>query len=349
MLKIKRMISEYNYFEGNSIKYIVIHGTGNKTDTAINNAKYFNTCDRQASAHYFVDDNEIVQVVEDFNGAWHCGDGYNRNGINNQNSISIEMCCTNYVYSSKTIDNTIELVKELQNKYDIPNERVVRHYDASYKCCPSGFSENNWEKWIEFKKNIEGEAIIPIIKQEVQQSIISGEYLNLKPHMERWAIYKTNVKPVKGNEFAYLSPSQFNGLSYRIIEDRGDVKVINTSYFGIVQIYAPRDNDSTITDYPAFENGSDDIIPSQLDNEDSILNEDEKTGLCIVNCTLNIRNTPSTDNDPVGAYEIGETFNYDSIIETNKYIWASYISYTGVRRYVAIEDKETGEKFIDLN
>ncbi|CDG02090.1 Putative N-acetylmuramoyl-L-alanine amidase family 2 (fragment) [Clostridium chauvoei JF4335] len=343
------MISEYNYFEGNSIKYLVIHGTGNKTDTAINNAKYFNACDRQASAHYFVDDNDIVQVVEEFNGAWHCGDGYNRNGINNQNSIGIEMCCTNYTYSDATVKNTIELVKELQHKYGIPNERVVRHYDASYKCCPSGFADNNWEKWIEFKKMIDGEVIIPVVKVESQQQseLASGLYLNLKPHMESWSIYNMNVKPIKGNEFAYLAPSQYGGLSYRIIEDRGDVKVINTSCFGTVQIYAPKDNDSTFTDYPVYENGSNDEVSNEVDIKESIVKEYEEVGVCTVKCTLNIRNKPSINNEPIGTYEAGESFNYDYVVITDNYVWVSYISYTGVRRYVAITNRATGEKFAE--
>ena len=38
-----------------NIKYIVIHFTGNKGDTALNNCKYFQSANRHASAHCFVD------------------------------------------------------------------------------------------------------------------------------------------------------------------------------------------------------------------------------------------------------------------------------------------------------
>lgn len=45
-----------NYSSGNSgRKYIVIHYTGNTTDTAKANANYFRSVNRGASAHYFVD------------------------------------------------------------------------------------------------------------------------------------------------------------------------------------------------------------------------------------------------------------------------------------------------------
>ena len=43
-----------------------------------------------------------------------------------------------------------------------------------------------------------------------------------------------------------------------------------------------------------------------------------------------------TDTPQVG-YAPGESFNYDSYIDTNGYRWYSYISYSGQRRYVDIE------------
>ena len=153
MSKIVRMISSYNYSSrgGNSIKYIVLHYTGNKGDTAKNNGTYFSGGNRNASAHYFVDDNEIVQVVEEYNASWAVGDGKGKYGITNQNSISIEMCCnSNGEISEKTEANALELVKYLMNKYNISINNVVRHYDASGKICPN-WSSNNWGRWNTFK------------------------------------------------------------------------------------------------------------------------------------------------------------------------------------------------------
>ena len=155
MLNIKRKISNYNHSEGNKPKYIVIHYTGNINDSAKNNADYFGRCNRNASAHYFVDDNEIYQVVEYYNASWHCGDGNNRYGINNYNSIGIEMCGTdNGNISEKTVQNTLELTKYLMKKYNIDADHVVRHYDASRKNCPSAFSSNNWTRWWDFKNRL---------------------------------------------------------------------------------------------------------------------------------------------------------------------------------------------------
>ena len=180
MVQIIKKISPYNHSNGNDIKYIVIHSTGNTNDTAKNNADYFYRADRQASAHYFVDDTSIYQVVEENQAAWHCGDGGMRYGIGNHNSIGIEMCGTaNGHISDKTINNTIELVKALQARYGLSSDRVVRHYDASRKNCPSQFSQNNWSRWTDFKNRL-NRAKASNINSEPVKSNNSNEEMYVK-------------------------------------------------------------------------------------------------------------------------------------------------------------------------
>lgn len=156
MLPIQRMISKYNNSSrnGQTIKYLVFHYTGNKGDTAENNAKYFNKGNQNASAHYFVSDEQIYQVVEDDRAAWSVGDGDGKYGITNSNSINVEMCCwIDGTVSEKTEKNALELGKYLMKKHGISIENVVRHYDASRKICPN-WSANNWSRWIEFKNKL---------------------------------------------------------------------------------------------------------------------------------------------------------------------------------------------------
>lgn len=50
---------------------------------------------------------------------------------------------------------------------------------------------------------------------------------------------------------------------------------------------------------------------------------------------LNVRNAPSTDAAIAAQYERGQTFNYDGFIVANGFVWLSYMSFSGVRRYVA--------------
>ena len=165
MVDIIKMITSVNrtVLSNKSNKYIVLHYTGNKTDKALNNAKYFKSVNRGASAHYFVDETSIYQVVEDKDSAWAVGKNYGKNNLfgicTNNNSISIEMCSTNGVISEETIKNAVDLTKMLMKKYNIPVENVVRHYDVCSKICPGwkGWvpsQGNEGALWIDFKKRL---------------------------------------------------------------------------------------------------------------------------------------------------------------------------------------------------
>lgn len=50
---------------------------------------------------------------------------------------------------------------------------------------------------------------------------------------------------------------------------------------------------------------------------------------------IHVRTAPSTNATMVADYVVGQTFNYDSYIITDGYVWLSYVSTTGQRHYVA--------------
>ncbi|MCG7592729.1 Ig-like domain-containing protein [Mycobacterium sp. PSTR-4-N] len=60
-----------------------------------------------------------------------------------------------------------------------------------------------------------------------------------------------------------------------------------------------------------------------------------KSGTATVVQLVNVRNDPSTNGPIVAQYSAGQSFNYDSWVIANGYYWLSYVSYSGVRRYVA--------------
>jgi len=64
----------------------VIHDTATPGATAQNEHDYFNSGDRQASAHYFVDWTQIVRTVPENERAWHAGP------TANHKYLSVEMC-----------------------------------------------------------------------------------------------------------------------------------------------------------------------------------------------------------------------------------------------------------------
>ncbi len=170
MLPIKTMLARSDNYGGTRAMkdlWLVYHYTGNKTDTASANARYFQTGYRDSSANYFVDDDEIIQSVPDNYVAWAVGStgwldqaspyaskGHKYWGVaTNVNTINIEMCSTNGRHSAKTLQNAKELGQYLCDKYNIPNSRVIRHFDVNGKLCPITFVTNE-AAWNNFKAGI---------------------------------------------------------------------------------------------------------------------------------------------------------------------------------------------------
>ena len=165
MVPIKTNLAHKGNYGGSrstsSIKFIVIHYTGNDGDTDENNGKYFANNDVNTSAHYFVDDDSITKSVPDNFIAWHCGGKtYKHKSCRNANSIGIEICDdvkNGSIYpSAKTIQNVLELTRSLMQKYNIPAENVIRHYDVTGKLCPAYWVDNSkWksEFWNKLKNN----------------------------------------------------------------------------------------------------------------------------------------------------------------------------------------------------
>jgi N-acetylmuramoyl-L-alanine amidase CwlA len=174
------------------ITYIAVHytaGGSSKKGSALNEKKTFES--RKASADFCVDDETMVQFNPDIknNYCWSVGDKKYPNSkgaslygkATNRNTVSIEMCSnlkSNYsakyanhegwYLTDKTIEQCVKLVKILMKKFNVPIERVVRHYDISGKLCPGivGWNDeiiytndgkatkkyNDSSKWLEFKK-----------------------------------------------------------------------------------------------------------------------------------------------------------------------------------------------------
>lgn len=188
---------------GMQAKYIVIHDTGNKSKGADARAhfNYFNSANREASADFFVDDKEALQV-NDYEGyfTWHCGDGNGKYGIANSNSVGIEICVNSDGDYEKAYQKTILLTKRLMKDLGIPPENVVRHYDASRKMCPLSMSGNDWAKWKEFKKAItedvkEPEELVTCLSHVIEINDLPSAIKAVKEEKEKnsslyWIIYK---------------------------------------------------------------------------------------------------------------------------------------------------------------
>lgn len=149
----------YTAKRSSAIRYLVVHYTG-APGTARNNGAYFaSRGDIGASAHYFVDAQDIVQSVPDSGRAWHCGAAsYRHPECRNDNSLGVELCCYpngdgTWYFEPETVANAVQLIRTLMAKYGIDADRVVRHYDVTGKVCPEPYVRDA-SAWAEFKARL---------------------------------------------------------------------------------------------------------------------------------------------------------------------------------------------------
>lgn len=154
--KLAKSISYGGLRNRNSVRYIVIHYTGNKGDTAKGNASYFaNSNTRQAGAHFFVDKaGEIYKSINMNRIAWAVGGMYTLSGgagsyygkCTNSNSVSIELCDMLKEPSKKQTLACRRLVKYIR-KYCPNAKTIIRHWDVNGKACPASMAGRRNAKW----------------------------------------------------------------------------------------------------------------------------------------------------------------------------------------------------------
>lgn len=163
---------------GRAIKYLAIHftaGSSSKAGRALNGV-YETFMSRSASADFAVDDQYMVQFNPNLANyyCWAIGDkknpyssGGQLNGkATNKNTISIEICSTcnpatsanisvannsAWSFTDASLNNAVKLAKIIMNKYNIPLDRVVRHYDITGKLCPGIIGWNNEAIYVDGK------------------------------------------------------------------------------------------------------------------------------------------------------------------------------------------------------
>lgn len=138
-MEIKKSLIKNNFSYGRGgqkISKIVMHTYGGYgTDLT----GWFNQPSTQASAHYSVFKNgQIIQYVEDFNTAWHSGNGYmnlQSIGIEHQDDGDYNNPST---YTDTQYKASAELVKYLCDKYNININRsnILKHNEVIQKECP---------------------------------------------------------------------------------------------------------------------------------------------------------------------------------------------------------------------
>ena len=105
------------------------------------------------------------------------------------NSISIEMCSRigadgKYYIRDGIVEQTIKLTRYLMNKYNVPVENVLRHYDVWDKKCPEPFVRQP-ELWEDFKRRLTG-----------SEDLTMSQYTELKELIEKQAAEIADLKNI---------------------------------------------------------------------------------------------------------------------------------------------------------
>lgn len=142
-------------YDWNEPTHIIVHYTAGVWGvTAEANARYYynNGGAVQCGTHYFLGDDGVYQSTPENRGAWTNGN-YNAN----THAISIEVACgtDEPCFTETEIELLTELVCDLMDRYGIPAENVIRHYDVvdefsgqttdPHKHCPRPYvDEDDW-------------------------------------------------------------------------------------------------------------------------------------------------------------------------------------------------------------
>ncbi|MDP4158152.1 MAG: peptidoglycan recognition family protein [Bacillota bacterium] len=165
----------------------VIHSTDTPNATAQNEHDYFNSGNRQASAHYFVDSSSIIRCIPENEVAWHAGT------TANHRFLSVEMCD---VESFQEVWNrTVWLVADACVRYGWttgPNVYSHRGISAMYKetdhTDPIQFLANHGKTWDQLLAAIDSEienvkkGVVKVAEAETPKKIIAPDdiYLSVR-------------------------------------------------------------------------------------------------------------------------------------------------------------------------
>ena len=118
------------------IKYLIVHYTGMKSSAE--SLKRLQSKKSKVSSHYFINEyGKIIQLVKDYNIAWHAGISFWGSDKNlNSKSIGIEIQNKGqefgyHKFNKSQVDALVKLMLYLKNKYQINDAFILGHSDIA--------------------------------------------------------------------------------------------------------------------------------------------------------------------------------------------------------------------------
>lgn len=152
---------------------LVIHWTANERAgaNAAANRSYFNNPTTVASAHYIVDDKQIIRCLPENEMGYHVGaKSYKPGALQklssypNNCTIGIEMCVNSDGNFQAMYQSTVELAADILKRYGWGVDKLWRHFDVTGKNCPAYFVSDDYARrfvgltaaqaWSKFKDDV---------------------------------------------------------------------------------------------------------------------------------------------------------------------------------------------------
>lgn len=312
------------------------HSTGNRNSTAQNEADYMSRKDLNSGFYtHVVGNGRIIQTAPTNRGAWDVGGGWNA-----ETYAAVEL-----IESHKTKDEFMRdykiyvgLLRDLAKQAGIPTTldsgalAGIKTHDYCTHHQPNNGSDHvdpypYLAKWgisrEQFKKDIEsGNVSAKPTPTPAKPTTNTGGY-KVEPYNVRQVTDTVlNVRAAQNTSSRIVRtlPAGYQFNATRICRNGESVNGYTT--------WAEVDGVGWVSMAYTSPVKAKPASPQRV----------AASGSYRVKYTTNIRNAPSTSAGIVGTYAPGESFNYDSYIDTNGYRWYSYVSYSGHRRYVAAID-----------
>ncbi|EDL65233.1 N-acetylmuramoyl-L-alanine amidase, family 2 [Bacillus sp. SG-1] len=169
------------------VQFIVSHDTGNPGSTAYGNRNYFANSDPAASAHTFIDDQYILEIIPLSEKAWHVR--YNTGTDNrlfgadaNDHAIGVELCWGGNINFTQAYDRYVWYHAYLIDKYGVnPREDIVAHstLDPSRRTDPQNALNRYGISWEEFLEDVNNAYRTYFTNEETSQPAARGGSLSL--------------------------------------------------------------------------------------------------------------------------------------------------------------------------
>lgn len=322
------------------------HSTGNPSSTVQNEADYMNSKDINSGFYtHVVGNGKVIHVGKVGRGAWDVG-----NRFNNNTYAAVEL-----IESHKTQE-------EFNKDYKIYVELLIdlaKQGGITQTLDTASTAGIKTHRWTTDTTNTYGGHIDPypylakwgISKAQFKKDIENGKATSPKPSAKpsKPATSKPSPKPTYKEENFSTKQITDTGLNIRK-EPNTKSSIVGTLAKGFV--FTPTKivkNGESVEGYTTWCKYSNGWVSMAYTTPYKTTSKPKPTpkptlkgsnlpnsGSYKVPAGMNIRSGAGTGYSIVGSYSKGETFNYDKKVTANGYVWLSYVSYSGERRYVAV-------------